>query len=194
MVDLALLQSVSYIAGALGVCVAAVYYVLNLRISQRNQELSLKAFENSAKAQQQTLETRQAQMFMDVYKQVTSNEFLTAWGKVAMSPWKTYEEWNDLYKKDSAFRDAENLTQFFYEGLGTLVREELLPIRMVALLMCGMTRYHWERHVSMVEEGRRAIGHRRWFSEEEYLYDELIKYLGVHPELDTRVENPTWLK
>ena len=31
MVDLALLQSVSYIAGALGVCVAASYYVMNLR-------------------------------------------------------------------------------------------------------------------------------------------------------------------
>ncbi len=40
MVDLALLQSVSYIAGSLGVCVAAIFYVLNLRISQKNQEIS----------------------------------------------------------------------------------------------------------------------------------------------------------
>jgi hypothetical protein len=36
MVDLPLLQSVSYIAGALGVCVAAVYYVMNLRAQQTN--------------------------------------------------------------------------------------------------------------------------------------------------------------
>jgi hypothetical protein len=50
MVNLALLQSASYIAGALGVCVAAIFYVLNLRISQRNQELTLKALEQSAKA------------------------------------------------------------------------------------------------------------------------------------------------
>jgi hypothetical protein len=60
MVDLALLQSVSYIAGASGVCVAAIFYVLNLRISQKNQELMLQSQEQSAKAQQQTLETRQA--------------------------------------------------------------------------------------------------------------------------------------
>ena len=59
MVDLALLQSVSYIAGALGVCVAAAYYVLNLRISQRNQELTLKALEQSAKAQELSLKTQE---------------------------------------------------------------------------------------------------------------------------------------
>ncbi len=37
MVDLALLQSVSYIAGALGVCIAAVYYILNIRETMRNR-------------------------------------------------------------------------------------------------------------------------------------------------------------
>jgi hypothetical protein len=38
MVDLALLQSVSYIAGALGVCVAAFYYVMTLRVQQTNMK------------------------------------------------------------------------------------------------------------------------------------------------------------
>ncbi|MGD0805847.1 MAG: hypothetical protein ABSA11_17430, partial [Candidatus Bathyarchaeia archaeon] len=40
MVDLALLQSVSYIAGALGVCVAAIYYMLNLREVRQNRRIS----------------------------------------------------------------------------------------------------------------------------------------------------------
>jgi len=57
MVDLALLQSVSYIAGYVGVFIAAFFYVLNLRISQKSQQLMLKA-------QQQTLETRQFQLLM----------------------------------------------------------------------------------------------------------------------------------
>ncbi|MCX6654156.1 MAG: hypothetical protein NTY03_03435 [Candidatus Bathyarchaeota archaeon] len=38
MVDLALLQSVSYIAGAIGVCVAAFYYALNIREQTRIDE------------------------------------------------------------------------------------------------------------------------------------------------------------
>ena len=35
MVDLALLQSLSYVAGALGVCVAAVYYVMMVRNNEK---------------------------------------------------------------------------------------------------------------------------------------------------------------
>jgi hypothetical protein len=41
MVDLALLQSVSYIAGALGVCVAAIYYVVNLGETSKNRRITL---------------------------------------------------------------------------------------------------------------------------------------------------------
>ena len=37
MVDLALLQTVSYIAGAIGVCVAGFYYAMNLRETTRNR-------------------------------------------------------------------------------------------------------------------------------------------------------------
>jgi len=41
LVDLALLQSVSYIAGALGVCVAAAYYIINLRINMKAKEMEI---------------------------------------------------------------------------------------------------------------------------------------------------------
>jgi len=37
LVDLAILQSVSYIAGALGVCAAASYYLMNLRETTKNR-------------------------------------------------------------------------------------------------------------------------------------------------------------
>ena len=104
MVDLALLQSVSYIAGALGVCVAAAYYVMNLRITQKNQELSLKALEQSAKAQelslktqeialkaqQQSLETRQAQLFMGIYNTAMSRDFISILHKANIQP----KDWN----------------------------------------------------------------------------------------------------
>jgi hypothetical protein len=41
MVDLAVLQSVSYIAGALGVCVAATYYVMAIRNNEKTRKNSL---------------------------------------------------------------------------------------------------------------------------------------------------------
>lgn len=43
MVDVSLLQSVSYVAAAIGVCLAAVYYMLTLRTSQRNIRMSLES-------------------------------------------------------------------------------------------------------------------------------------------------------
>jgi hypothetical protein len=76
----------------------------------------------------------------------------------------------------------------FYEGLGVLIREGLIDIRMVALLICGMTRSYWEKHKPILEDGRKAMGFKRWVSEADYLYDELIGYLARHPELDTTIE------
>ena len=53
MVDLALLQSVSYMAGALGVFVGALYYVMNLRNAKND---------------------RQASLFMGIYKDMTTSD------------------------------------------------------------------------------------------------------------------------
>ena len=41
MVDLVLIETVSYIAGALGVFVATVFYVLNLRETTKNRKITL---------------------------------------------------------------------------------------------------------------------------------------------------------
>jgi hypothetical protein len=40
MVDLALLQSISYMAGALGVCIAALSFVLNMRATTKNRKVT----------------------------------------------------------------------------------------------------------------------------------------------------------
>jgi hypothetical protein len=193
MVDLALLQSVSYMAGALGVCVAAIYYILNLRISQRNQELTLKALEQSAKAQQQTLETRQAQMFLNIYDQTRSSEFLSAFNKIVIdATFKNWRDFRELWQNDEQFRYNDNVLEIFYEGLGVLVKEGFLEVKMVALLFCGMTRMYWEKFHPILDEGRASMGHFRWFSETEYLYNELMGYLKEHPELDSRIANPTY--
>lgn len=128
-------------------------------------------------------------MFMEIYKQASTREFNEAIMKILHSQWSSYPEYEELYK-DKEFRDASNLTQMYFEGLGVLVKEGLLDIRWVALLMCGMTRFYVEKHLGMLEEGRRAVGHRRWFSEAEYLHGELMRYLEEHPELQTQIERP----
>jgi hypothetical protein len=112
---------------------------------------------------------------------------MNAWELVILTPWNTFEEYSKLWD-DPEFNEAAILVAQTYEGIGVLVKEGLLDIRLVALLICATVRRYGERIKPVLEEGRRAMGYRRWLSEVEYLYDELIRYVGVHPELDTGFE------
>jgi hypothetical protein len=194
MVSIEEIQAAYYMVAATGVLVAAVFYMLNLRISQKNQELTLKSQETSVKTQQQTLETRQAQMFMNIYEQTKSKDFTDANYKIFIdSKWSTFDEYWGNWMTDPEFRRMSDTLGEFYEGLGVLVREGMLDIRWVALLICAQTRRYWERYIPIVEEGRRKlVNNRRWWSESEYLYNELIRYLKEHPELDSLTPQPTY--
>jgi hypothetical protein len=84
--------------------VAAAYYVMNLRISQKNQELMLKSQESSVKtqelalkSQQQAAETRQAQLFMQIFNKYYDQEFWKTWMTLTTREWKSYDDW----KRDS---------------------------------------------------------------------------------------------
>jgi len=78
----------------------------------------------------------------------------------------------------------------YWEGLGVLVKEGFLPIRLVALLLTGGTRSFWEKLKPIKDEARVDMGYVRWMSETEYLYDELLRYLDKHPELSTEYKKP----
>jgi len=197
MVELVVLQSISYMAGALGVCIAAIYYVMNLRISQKNQEISLrnqelmlKAQEQSANAQQQTLETRQAQLFMNIFDKASNKEFNTSWHRFIIAPFNTWDQFRELYSSDKEFYEAWWVTSMFFEGLGLLVREGLMPIRIVECLVGGMARSYCEKMLLIIDDARKGLGFTRFCDNSMFLYDELMRYFREHPELDTRIEKP----
>ena len=114
MVDLSLLQSVSYIAGALGVCIAAVFYVLNLRISQRNMK--------------QTLETRKLQFVTGITSQLLSEEGQRRYGELLNMEWKDYDDFERKYGSDYNLDNyAKRMNVWkIYNTLGMLVCEKLI--------------------------------------------------------------------
>ncbi len=170
--------------------IGVFYYIMTIRTNQRNQEISLKnqeltlqSQELTRKAQEQALETRQAQLFMNIYNQSFANqEWLDAYTKVMRTHWESYEEymqkqdWNSD-ESDSEFIRAANLVYSFYEGLGVFVKEGLVDIRMIALTMTYMTRTLWEKIAPMIYKSREQLNYPRMLSEFEYLYDELMKYI-----------------
>jgi len=78
MVDVVLLQSASYVAAAIGVCVAAFYYVMTLRSQQRNMKA--------------TLQTREAQLFMMLYNKTSSEEFTKHLLNIDSMEWSSYDD------------------------------------------------------------------------------------------------------
>ena len=125
-------------------------------------------------------------MFMQIYNESHNNpSYLDARLKIMDLEIETYEEWLKV-REDEDLKKATARVASFYEGLGVLVKEGYVNIRLVALLMTGLTRNWWENiYKSWIEEGREKNNFKRWMSEAEFLYNELMRYIEEHPELST---------
>jgi hypothetical protein len=181
MVDLALLQSVSYIAGASGVCIAAIFYILNLRISQRNQELTLKA-------QQQTLETRKLQFVTNITNQLNSEEGHRRYVELMNMEWKDYDDFERKYGSDY---NIDNTAKRFcvwgnYNTLGMLVREKLVePELLYPIIDCTVLN-HWSKFKDVIKEQRKRYGPEDDLSDFEFLYNEILRVtLSRNPSYKT---------
>lgn len=169
MVDLEVIQSVYYMVAATGVLVAAVYYVMNIRTNQRNQELMLKA-------QQQNVETRQLQLFMSIYQSMITRQF-QADNEEIHHVWE-WKDMNDYLKKYGATNPEMNgkmASVFFtYDGIGVLVKRGFIDPELVYDLTYVQAVEVWEKFVPLIREFRKWGNAPHVFSDFEYLYNTMI--------------------
>ncbi len=161
MVDLALLQSVSYIAGALGVCIAAVYYVMNLRVQQDNMK--------------NTLETRQAQLFKEFLKTQESYEFSKMFQEIFYDwSWRDFDEYMSKYGKTNIDARTKMTVVFgFFEGLGIMVRRGLISADLVYEFNYNSIIGFWERYSPIVMALRQSFNSPQFYEPIEWLYGEM---------------------
>jgi len=125
MVEQVAFQTVFQFLQTVGILVGVFYYVMTIRANQRNQELTLKA-------QEQAVETRQAQLFMQIFSRF-DEEWVDAYQEILMLDFNNFQEY---WEYASPRTNTELSRKFYrlnslYEGLGLLVREGLLNIRLV---------------------------------------------------------------
>jgi len=165
---LSTIQTVSLVLGI-------IYYLTIMRNTQKNQQMQL--------------ETRQAQVFMSVYNKLNDPVTQESFNDILELEFTTFNEFNELGEGEEEYQRTNRKKMLhvisYLEGVGVLVKEGILDIRWIALLMGGWTRKMWEKMIPIVEEGREFYGSPRWFSETEYLYHELMKYVKDHPELES---------
>jgi hypothetical protein len=169
MVDLEVIQSAYYMVAATGVLVAAVYYILNLRVSQRNQELTLKA-------QQQTLETRQAQFFTQISQQLNNEDGMRRWIALINMDWSSYDEYEKKYGTDSNPEIAALRLGTLYEwnGIGYLLRKGVID-RDAAYALCNGVSgsWLWRKFEPVIREMRSRYNMPDAYADLEYLAMEM---------------------
>jgi hypothetical protein len=181
-VVLTLLQTLSIMVG-IG------YYILNLQNNQKNQKISIRNQELTLESQQQALETRQAQLFMNTYQAYNTPEFLRAIDTYFKISYKDYDEYESKYRSDIE-TDVQIMKVYSYmEGLGVLVREGYIGIRLIALYISTDIMLCWEIIKPMAHEYRKRNDYPRYLIEFEYLYNTLIEYAEQHPEMQIKAPN-----
>lgn len=164
MIDLVFLQSISYVAAAIGVLIAAIYYVFTLRINQRSIR--------------HTLETRQAQIFMQLYALYDNREFFEDYGKIC-NVYK-YEDLADWTKKYGPSVDIGAYAAWirvgrFLDGAGLLVRKNLIDAELVIDQMREVIMSAWVKMGPWVHESRQMLEHPQLWENFEYLANEARK-------------------
>jgi hypothetical protein len=168
MVDV---QTIGVLVTAASVSVAAIYYVMTLRVQQANMK--------------STLETRQAQLLMAVYDKLAEPQTVEMWTKIVNTNYKDFPEFKKKFIENSEMLNALYLMVMRFEGFGLLVRDNLLDIRHVALMFGGVTTKFFEKVKPVLVELREEQEYSRFMEQTEYLYNCLIEYMEKHPELKT---------
>ena len=160
MVDI---QTISIAIASASIVVAIVYYILQLQHQRKMRETEV--------------ETRQAQLFMQLYGHYYERDTLKAECEVAeLWKWKDFE---DFWNKYGLYTNLEDFTKFdswatYIKGIGVLVKRRLIDPDLVSDLMGTSIIHLWERYCSVIKEIRKRIYPHAYEGVEE-LYNEMKK-------------------
>ena len=168
MIDL---QILALAITGIGIIGAIIYYALILRHSNRTRELALKS-------QEQALETRQAQLFMQIFHRFYDSDFFNKFTQVLSWKWTDYDNFIENYgwKTNPEAWYSEGSVAAYFEGIGLLLYLKLLDPKLIHGLLFRHIKLFWEKMkpVSLEMRKRLKLPHiDQWI---EYLYNEMMKY------------------
>ena len=171
MIDL---QTVLTYITLISVPVGVFYHIMTLQNTRKNQELTLKA-------QQLATETRQATLFMNLYQTARSPQFTEYSDHILFRI--NFTDWEDLEQKLHPDTRSEERTMwfsvlYFYDGIGLLVKKNLVDISMVDEMFGLQIKMLWQKMGPHEIESRERFNEPSLFRNFEYLYNEIIKIRG----------------
>ena len=154
--------------------VGIIYYLTIMRNAQKTRELTLRSQENAT-------ETRQAQLFMNIYDTYSSKQYQKDRERMFMI-WE-YEDYDDFFRKygPDVAPDEHAIWDMFcshFEGIAVLVKRGLIDSELVYDLMYSSIIFFWEKFETVLLGLRERHGPRAW-EDLEYLYNEMKRLQAI---------------
>ena len=118
--------------------------------------------------------TRQAQLFMNLYDTYHSPEFRLRWHDLLHREWTDKEDWFRKYGQNSEDLAAYTSMLSFFNGIGVLLKRDLISLEMVDDLLSVNIRGFWKMFESTVYWARETIDEPKMYADFEYLYNEVM--------------------
>jgi hypothetical protein len=115
--------------------------------------------------------TRRTEIIMKIYDRFSSREMVEAINKVGTAKFESLDD----YRKKYGFTETTEIAVLF-EGLGVLLEQNLIDIKMVDRLFGPTLDLLWERMQPVIYAMRKGIKEPFFFSHFEYLIKELSAY------------------
>ena len=156
-------QTITVVIAGISVIVGVMNSILSSRRAEKNDE--------------QTLETRQAQLYMQIYNRWNSRDLVNAYVHTRyVYQWRDFEDFMSKYHTLTNPEASTNLTMmaYFFEGLGVLVKKGLIDISLIEDLFSQRIIWYWENiAATTVEELRKFTDDPTQYDHIEYLYHEM---------------------
>ena len=128
--------------------------------------------------------TRQTQLFMNLYIQMRSKDFVHDTRELSSWTWTNFQDFRSKYGS-RADKDANTLfhsTANFFDGIGVLVEHKELDPKLVEELMSSWIIWFWEKFGTIIIEYRK-VSYPQYLEKVEFLYTK-IKPLTTkdHPQ------------
>jgi len=168
-----------------GILVGIFYYLMVLRNQQKNQEMSLRNQELTLKSQDLATETRQAQLFMQLFDRWSDPAFAKVYGyyrykvcaevnndpdeisRIAIG--SLFESYNP-----EVWIPIQTLAQYF-EGISILVQKKLLDVDTVERLLSGRLIWYWDSTETFIRQVRERLNDPIMYQDLEILANEMKK-------------------
>jgi hypothetical protein len=158
MVDV---QTVGVMVTATSVSVAAIYYIMTLRVQQRNMRL--------------TLETRRIGLIDSLASRLQSPEGSRIWIEVINCEWKDYEDYVQKYGPGSREHAMRQFIFGIFNNAGAMLRKGMVEAEDLYdhFWGTGIIQF-WAKYGPVLEVARKWNG-RDWLMDVEYLAGEMLK-------------------